>query len=292
MSEERTFVFTNPKKGNVIRMIDKFDYAEPSCPLCEGKDFYYPKVDAPLGRIPVGRVIDKVDSLFGRNDCREAGRLLVYWRDEAIALRDKSGELAMESELVGYYRKQGDRGNALASVNRALVLTDELSQGDMVSGATVLINCATAYKAFGMPEESLPLYIRAEEVYKKVLSPSDPRFGGLYNNMALALADLGRYGEAERAYFSALEVMDSAGGDAECAITYINLAHMYDACGDGEKPLELMARALEKLESDSLAHDGYYAFVLEKCAPSFEYFGQTEISDRLKREAERIYEGT
>ncbi len=274
-------------------MLDKFDYAEPRCPLCNGEDFYYPKKDAPLGSIPVDRIIRKADSLFDKNDYTEAGRLLTYWRDEAISLRDKGGELAMESELVGYYRKQNDRERGLASVTRALTLIEELKQDDMASGATVLINCATAYKAFSMPDRAMPLYKRAEEVYKRLLDPSDARLGGLYNNMALTLADLGRFEEAEYAYFTALAIMGEVeGGEAEAAITYVNLAHMYDTCGQTEMISGCMKYANDLLQSESLKHDGHYAFVIEKCAPSFAYFGDTDTYERLKKEAEEIYAGS
>ncbi len=273
-------------------MIDEFDYKEPRCPLTGGKDFYYPQADAPLGRIPVSRILDKIDGLFNKNDYVEAGRLLVYWRREAVALRDKQGELAMESELVGYYRKQKDKETALLSVERALVLIEVLDQGELASGATILINCATAYKAFGMAEESLPLYRRAEEIYRRTLPAGDARFGGLYNNMALALADTGDYEGAEAAYLSALDVMSHvAGGEAESAITYINLAHMYETCGMPERIADAMKRAYALLKSERLPHDGYYAFVLEKCAPSFGYFGDAAAYEELKTEAERIYEG-
>ncbi len=145
-------------------MLDEFDYKEPACPLCDGKDFYYPKKDAPSGRIPVNRVIDKLDSFLNKNDYEAAGRHLIYWKNEAVYLRDKHGELAVENELIGYYRKQGEKEKGLDSVKRALELIDDLNQGDTVSGATILINCATAYKAFDMPRNALPLYIRAEEI--------------------------------------------------------------------------------------------------------------------------------
>ncbi len=272
-------------------MLDKFDYKEPSCPLCGGREFYYPDKDAPLGFIPTDRIIRKVDSCFDKNDYEEAGRLLNYWRDEAVKLRDKGGELAMESELIGYYRKQNDRENGLFSVAKALALTDELNQGDMASGATVFINCATAYKAFGMSEDAIPLYILAENIYKNVLPEGDCRFGGLYNNMALALVDLNEFEKAEASYFSALAVMGSiAGGEAESAVTYVNMAHMYEKQGKREKISECMKNARELLESDSLEHNGAYAFVLEKCAPSFGYFGEAELCEKMKREALRIYE--
>ncbi len=273
-------------------MMDQFDYLEPACPLCDGASFYARQEGAPLGRIPVARVIDKLDALFAVNDYVAAGKLLTYWRDEAVALRDTHGELAIVNELVGYYRKQNAPVEGLAAVERSLALVDALEQGEGASGATILINCATAYKAFGMAERALPLYRRAEEIYQTVLRPGDARFGALYNNMALALADLGRCDAAEEAYRSALAVMEQVeGGEAECAITYINLAHMYETTHP-EQIDACLRRAYELLKSECLSHDGYYAFVLEKCAPSFGYFGNTEICEELTEESRRIYAGT
>lgn len=271
-------------------MLDKFDYAEPACPQCSGKEFYYPDKDAPLGHIPVDRVIRKADSLFNKNDYKEAGKLLVYWEKEAVALKDKKGELAIQNELVGYYRKQNEREKGLIAVARALALTDELGQDTMAAGATVFINCATAYKAFGMAEDALPLYERAEQIYSETLPANDARFGGLYNNMALALSDVGKVREAEIAYFAALSVMETVeGGEAECAITYINMAHMYEKFGKTEKINACMEKAYTLLQSENLEHNGYYAFVLEKCAPSFGYFGNTAAYEQFKKESEDIY---
>ncbi len=270
--------------------MDEFDYAEPSCPLCGGRAFYHPQKNDPDGHIPVSRVIEKVDALFARNRYEEAGRLLTYWRDEAISLKDKSGELSIQNELVGYYRKQNDRENALYAVGRAMELVDELHQGEMASGATILLNCATAYKAFDLANCAMPLYRRAEKVYQNTLSQNDARFGGLYNNMALALCDLARYEEAEEAYQSALAVMAKAEqGEAECAITYINLAHLYDTWGKREQIVACMEQAYALLQSERLTRDGFYAFVLEKCAPSFGYFGHADRAAAMQKEAKAIY---
>ncbi len=244
-------------------------------------------------RIPIERVIDRLDGLYGRRDYTGAGRLLEYWRTEAVALGDKRGELTIESELVGYYRKQNDREKALLSVSRALLLTDELHQGELTSGATVLINCATAYKAFGMAREAMPLYRRAEETYKRHLPPSDRRFGGLYNNMALALVDLGMADEAEAAYLSALDVMEKAdGGALECAITLVNMAHMYECFDKKEKISGALDRAYALLMGNGAPNSGYRAFVLEKCAPSFIHFGNASRGVTLKNESEKIYART
>ncbi len=274
-------------------MIDKFDYLEPACPLSGGKAFYAPQAGDPLGRIPVSRILDKVDSLFAENDYPAAGKLLTYWREEAVALRDLSGELSVESELVGYYRKQNDREKGLVSVARALELVAELGQSEMTSGATIYINCATAYKAFGMADKALPLFEQAESVYRKKLPPDDPRLGGLYNNMALALVDLNRFDEAAEAYASALSVMEKVPqGEAECAITYINLAYLQDHLSQGQAALESMEKAYQLLQSSHLPHDGYYAFVLEKCAPAFRDFGNEEAYVQMKKESDRIYAGS
>ncbi len=273
-------------------MLDKFDYLEPVCHLCGGADFYNPKKDAPEGRIPVPRILDKADALFAKNDYTEAGRLLEYWRDEAVALKDKSGELSMENELVGFYRKQNDSENGLKSVMRALELAGELEQENFASGATVILNCATAYNAFGMPEEALPLYLSAEMIYEDILEEGDARFGGLYNNMATTLSNLGYFSDAEKAYLSALRIMESIDGrEADSAITYINLAHMYEEYGREEKISACIENAKKLLEDENLPHNGYYAFVIEKCAPSFEHFGDAETADKMRKESQLIYAG-
>ena len=59
-----------------------------------------------------------------------------------------------------------------------------------------------------------------------------------------------------------------------------------------ERIFELLDRASELLAAPGIPHDGYYAFVCEKCAPSFEYYGYFMEAEHLKQEAGRIYEGT
>ncbi len=272
-------------------MLDKFDYAEPLCPFCDGEEFYYPKKDSPEGYIPIDRIINKIDNLFDKNNYEEAGRLLEYWRADALELHDKRGELAMESELIGYYRKQNLSDACLKSTQRALELVDELKQYNMASGATIYINCATAYKAFGMPKDALSLYTKAEGIYKSILPQNDPRFGALYNNMALAFEDLERFSDAELAYYKALNIMKNApNGELECAITYINLAHLYEKCNKLEKTRECLDFAYTMLMNVNNPRNGYFAFVLEKCAPSFAYFGKEDIYSQMIKESKDIYE--
>lgn len=274
-------------------MLNSEDYKEPPCALCGGKEFYNPKQDEPIGRIPVARVLEKVDECFNRNDYTEAGRLLEYWTREAVSLKDTRGELSLQSELVGYYRKQNDKARALSAITRALTLVSALAQDDNPTGATVLLNCATAYKAFGQANDALPLFIQAEKIYLHTLENGDARLGGLYNNMALCLSDLGKDEQAENAYNKAISVMERvADGQADLAITYVNLAHLYEKQNAKDKRItDCLFTAYNLLNSENLARNGYLAFVLTKCAPSFQHFGFDKIYNDFIKEAKEIYEG-
>lgn len=275
-------------------MIDPFDYKEPRCATCGGKEFYSPDKNAPKGRIPVSRVIERADEAYNKNDMEEAGRLLSYWQNEANALGDESGELSVTDELIGHYRKTGNAEKGLSAVARALELLDKLDLENTVSGATILLNAATTLKAFGKAKEGLPLYAKAEKVYRANLAENDVLFAGLYNNQALALVDAGEYEKAEACYKKAIEIMESQGtrGNLDAAVSFVNLAVLY-AARDGkeekEKITDCMFKAYGLLTDENNEKNGYYAFVLSKCAPAFGNFGYTRIENELKKESEEIY---
>ena len=57
---------------------------------------------------------------------------------------------------------------------------------------------------------------------------------------------------------------------------------------DGRSVLETPG-ALRELPAEERARIGYYAFVCEKCAPVFEYYGYFLTADRFRETAEKIY---
>ena len=125
-----------------------------------------------------------------------------------------------------------------------------------------------------MAEQSIPMFVQACRVYSQTLDPLDYRFGGLYNNMALSYADIGEYDTAEGYYKKALGVIAHCDTpENELAVTYCNLAELYERMGREADIAKALRLAYDNLHSPTLPHDGYYEFTVSKCLPTFEHFG-------------------
>ncbi len=267
------------------------DYAEPQCLLC-GEAY---GVTAEVKAVPQQRIIEKMNDYMSRRDYNGAERHLLYWLEEAKLGHDKGGELMLRNELVGHYRKTGEKDKAFESAAEALRLVKELDFDGTVSAGTTYINVATAYNAFGENEQSLALFEKARAAYEANSNTAPSLLGGLYNNMGLTDVALGRYDEAFGLYEKALGVMaDVENGALEQAITYLNMADAFEAQLGAEqaesKVFDLLDKAYDLLTLPDLKHDGYYAFVCEKCAPSFSYYGYFAAAAELNKRAEQIYE--
>jgi len=246
--------------------------------------------------IPRDRVLNKLDSLLRSNDYAGAKRLLKYWLAEAEYMGDDQGVLLMENELMGLCRKLGEKDQALQYAQDALNQVSKMDIGDNVGAATTYLNSATVCKAFGLPEDAIHLFQMAQGIYERELPPTDDRLGGLYNNMGLALVDLKEYRQAEKLYQKALSVMQAVPEkEPEMAITYLNMA----TAAEMEYGLSQAQQRIEKLSQMAMAcmevgkdrTDGNYAFVCEKCASVFAYYGYEDYAKQLNARCRRIYEG-
>ena len=250
----------------------------------------------PIRPVPQQRIRDKMDEYMSRRDYAGAERHLRYWLEEARAGRDRRGELMVLNELVGHCRKTGNRDAAMSFADAALRLVDALDFAGSISEGTTCVNIATAMNAFGDNEAALTLFERARAAYEASPATEPALLGELYNNMALTCAALKRWDEALALYDKAMEQMDRAPhGALEQAITCLNMANLIedrDGMEAGEARIyDLLDRTSALLDSEGIPHDGYYAFVCEKCAPTFEYYGFFADAERLRRESTRIYEG-
>ena len=243
----------------------------------------------------INRILDKLDSYFAKNDYSGAERHLKYWLDEADSLGDLRSSLSLCNELIGLSRKIGNKEASLSYCERAVSIIASLGMEDSVSAATTYVNIATAHKAFGKAEESLPFFERACTIYERDLPSDDSRLGGLYNNMALTFCDLSLFDMTYACYDKALTVMSSVPrGELEQAITHLNIA---SALEQEKGLLEAESEICERLDKASALldiyaedTDGYYAFVCEKCATVFGYYGYFFYEKELKERAARIYE--
>lgn len=248
-----------------------------------------------MERIPVDRVISKLDELLAKNDYTAAKEHLLYWLSEAEKMQDNRGALLLNNELMGLSRKLGEQENALKFVSNALQLIDKMNIGNNVGAATTYLNSATVYKAFGKAEEGIDLFCKAKEIYEKNLAANDDRIAGLYNNMALSYVDLCRFDEADELYQKAITVLKRIEGkEPEQAITYLNMASAAETqfgLEDAEgKITEYLNKAMELLDMSEHQNDGNYAFVCEKCASVFGYYGYFFYENELKERSRRIYE--
>jgi tetratricopeptide (TPR) repeat protein len=271
--------------------LDITDYNDPICPFCTDQYQNTP----PIHPIPVSRVLEKLDEHLGRNDYATAEKHLLYWLGEAEDGRDRRGMLTIENELMGLYRKTGRKEPALDSLKKSISLLNELDLNNNIIAGTTYTNAATVYKAFSMPEESYELFQKAKVLYEQLLEPNDSRLGGLYNNLGLTLTDLKRYDEATEYYNKAIDIMyQNKNGELEVAISYLNLANLVEAqlgAEESEQQVdEYIEKAYELLNRDYLPRDGYHAFVCEKCAPTFGYYGRFIYEKALSDRAREIYE--
>ncbi len=272
-------------------IIKKEDYAEPNCPLC----IENLKRGTNITSIPVSRVFEKLDEYFSKNDYIGAERHLLYWKNEAELGFDERGKFSVLNELMGLYRKTGQKEKAFSAVDDTLKNIKALQNEESVSAATAYLNMATVFKAFGETQKSLELFKKATAIYENELKPDDERLGGLYNNFALTLVDLNQYESALSLYEKALGVMKNVPyGELEMAITHLNIADLYnkkDGAEKAEKEIEFNLTEAEKLlDTDNVPKNGYYAFVCEKCAPSFSFYGRFFFASELQKRAKEIYE--
>ena len=270
--------------------LEKEDYIDPTCVLC-GK----PGETESAKPVPQDRIIRKMREYEDAEDWAGAERHLNYWLAEAEMNRDERGQLMLHNELMGFYRKQGKKEEALEHADKASALVGKLGMDDTVTAGTTWVNAGTVHEAFRDPVGGLEYFEKARENYEKNLPEDDERLGGLYNNMALALTSCGRYDEALDMFAAALCVMEKQEhGEPEQAITLLNMADALEAEMGPEAAAEYtdeyLDRAAELLDRESVPRNGYYAFVCEKCAPVFGHYGYFAVEAELHKRVKEIHE--
>ena len=245
-------------------------------------------------RIDIPRFIDRLDACFNRNDMKAARECIESWEKEARDAGDERALLTILNEGVGCYRRMQKRGKALKAMSESLVLAEKLGLTQNLSGATIFVNAATTLSFFGEEEKGLELYGKAAAIYEKEGRTETYEYAALLNNQAGTLYALKKYDEAERDWNKTIEILGRIGYHAgEIAISLVMLAHLtFDRDGTAyEKVESLLDEAWEYINSDDQPRDGNYAYVLRKCAPSFDYFKRPDEAEAMRESAKEIYYG-
>ncbi len=268
--------------------LKKEDYEEPRC-LLDMKDTKNHSLN-------IQRFIKTLDQCYAKDDMEGALSILNFWYNEAKSFNDDEALLSILNERMGYFRKQGLRDLAQNTITEAYEVLNRIGDFKSTFFGTTYVNMATVYKCFDMAQVALPLYKKARDIYEKNLCENDPLLAGLYNNMALALVDLNEFEEALALYNHAIKILSTHPSEhLDIAITYLNMADLYNKLLD---PIDasniiddLLKKASDLLDKKLEQNMGYYAFVCEKCAPTFSYYGYFLYAQILKERAKRIYEG-
>ena len=84
---------------------------------------------------------------------------------------------------------------------------------------------------------------------------------------------------------------DRTSAQNDIAATWCNLAELYEKTDPEDARIDSsLENAWENLNDPSLPRDGYHAFTISKCAPTFDHFGYFLYAAELKKRAKEIYE--
>ncbi len=247
--------------------------------------------------LPLQRIIEKYDHYIHQRDFEAAERHLLYWLEEAKLGNDSGVQLLIYNELIGYYRKLLQKDKALLYADKAVNLIGQNESISDVNKGTTYVNAATAFSAFDEHTSAIQLFQKARDVYESASDIKEDLLGSLYNNMAITCRELKKYTEALQLFDQAIEMMKCvAGSQLEQAITYLNIADTvaeFLGIEEGEERIyQLLDLAYDLIQDESVPHDSHYAFVCEKCAPCFSYYGYFAAAKELEDNIKDIYEGT
>lgn len=270
------------------KMLRPMDYMDPACPFDTSGYEKEKKIGPSV--IDVKNILMRTDELIAVRKYAEAEYLLEDALTKARECSDKAGELGILSELIGTYRKSGEEEKGIESVNRALALIDELGLEGTATAGTVWLNCATTLREFRRFEEALPYYYMASRAYSNTIPADDYRFASLFNNLASCLDALGRYEEALQYYKMALSIVkDNSLTPIEAAITYVNIAELYDKYDPDSSEIEnCISKCMGIFADPDVPRDEYYSYHAKGCAKGIDRLGFFKDARELFRRAEEV----
>ncbi len=235
------------------------------------------------------RLILQFDRLVNIEDFNGAGRLL---EESKHNLADDEIDilLAINNELIGFYRKQNDEINCLRVINETLTSLFAITDKKTEFYGTIYINIATGYSAFNYILDAEKNFKIAEQIYDAVLDKYDTKFSALYNNFASIYLAKNELVLARHYYKLAISIAENNGNKLQKAQSLINMTYTYDSVNDEQIIADLLDDALDILYDEDIVKDMEYSFILKKYSQDFGYYGYFLVEEELKNIAKEIDE--
>ena len=157
----------------------------------------------------LNKILSEYDEMFGRYSLQEIEGFLLKNLSEARFKFENKVLVALLNEAIGFYRDTTQKEKALKLCGELNELLISMNLQGSIAYATSLLNIANAFRAFGVYKESLLLFEKVEDIYRKHLSKEDFMFASLYNNWSLVYQEIGEFEKAVELLEKALKVVES-----------------------------------------------------------------------------------
>ena len=235
------------------------------------------------GALDTERILKTADKLYAEGRPKEVEELLVGAIDTAAEEMDDGAVLVLLNELIGHYRETSEFEKMFEVAEDIMRVADVVCEKDSIPYATSLLNVATSFRVAGKLADSLELYDRVEQIYKKTLKPDSMLFASFYNNKALLFQEKADFEGAKEALHAAIDIVVKRGEIYEEAVSRANLAGTCIQLGELEEAYK-EAKAAIKLFKDQGVKDQHFCAALSALG-SYYY-----IKGDYKRGADTFYD--
>lgn len=262
-------------------------------------DWLWDETDTRLGcqedergkkEMQLNAIWSELDQLFatGQTDKVES------YLKEQIECAKMAGELhiqiALWSELGGFYRSCGRLEESAVAFLQALEDQGKTDVSDFMSKATLFINLAGTRRLQKQLPQALTLYDEAERLLQNEKSHANYyMYATLFNNRSLVYQDMGELEKASAVLQEALAMMEAEPQFAEeLATTYTNLALLEGQMGHWQREQEYIRKSLQIYKEKGLCQQPHYAAALSALGGSLYHSGQLDEAIQAYEQAGKL----
>ena len=235
------------------------------------------------------KLISEFDRLINSEQFELAGKILEDSKT-TIDCIDKDFLLAINNELIGFYRKQNDKIRCLSTINETLTILNAIKNKKTEFYGTIYLNIATGYSAFNCIQQAEENFIKSELIFQDVLDVYDSKLGALYNNFASIYLLKNEPLKARDYYQKSILLAEKNNNKLYKAQSLVNITYTYNIVNDDKIIEELLDNANKLFFDNDIIKDKETSFIYKKYAKDFAYYGYFLVEEELLNRAKEIDE--